>query len=104
MRRRPRLPTIALGGGLLRRVDVLDQLDAGLLEVPVELLDVALVDVDLGDRRGDLAVAEDADLLTLGQQALYLFKLLKLRYQHSIPRSVPLSPSLIIGRRRGYPE
>jgi hypothetical protein len=31
---------LVLGGRLLSRVEVLDQLDAGLLEVPVEVLDV----------------------------------------------------------------
>jgi hypothetical protein len=31
---------LGLGGGLLSRVEVLDQLDAGLLEMPVEVLDV----------------------------------------------------------------
>ena len=64
---------------LLRRVDVLDQLDARLLEVPVEVLDVGLVEVDLGDRSGDVAEGEHAELLTLGDQRLYFFKLLKFR-------------------------
>ena len=77
------LAVVALGRDGLRRVDVLDQLDAGPLEVPVELLDIALVDVDLGDRGGDLAEGQHADLLALGQQVLYLFKFLKLSYKHS---------------------
>ena len=66
-------------GALLRRVDVLDQLDAGLLEVAVEVLDVGLVELDLGHGRGDVAVGEHAELLTLGDQRLYFFKLLKFR-------------------------
>ena len=42
--------------------------------------EVTLVDIDLGQRRGDLAIAEDTQLLTLRQQALYLVKLLQLSY------------------------
>jgi hypothetical protein len=72
--------------------------------MPIQLLDVALVDVHLRKRGGDLPVAEDAELLALGQQALYLFKLLKLSYQHPIPRRSVSWPSLFIGRSRGYPE
>ena len=41
----------------MRRV-VLDQLDLGLLEVAVQLLDVALVELDLGQRHGDLGVGQ----------------------------------------------
>ena len=79
MRRLPRLSVLALGGCRgLGRVDVLDQLDALALEVGVELLDVGLVEVDLGDCRGDLAVGDDAILLTLDDQALDLVKLLNL--------------------------
>ena len=65
LRRLPRLPSSRSGAGGLRRVDVLDELDALALEVAVELLDVALVDVDLGDRRRDLAEGDHAVLLTL---------------------------------------
>ena len=36
------------GGG---RVDVLDELDLGLLEEAVQLLDVGLVEIELGRRR-----------------------------------------------------
>ena len=63
-----------------RGVDVLDQLDLGLLEEAVQLLDVGLVEVELGDGVGDLGVREHADLLALGQQALDLFEFLKFGY------------------------
>ena len=67
---------LVLGGGLQRRIDVLDQLDLGLLEVAVELLDVGLVEVDLGNGRGDVTEGQHAELLTLGDQRLYFLKLL----------------------------
>ena len=99
LRRLPRLPSSRSGADGLRRIDVLDQLDAGALEVAVELLDVALVDVDLGDRGGDLAEGQHADLLTLGQQVLYLFKFLKLSYKHSAS-SCSVSVSVVSRLRR----
>ena len=93
-RRRPRLPVSAgsaSAGVRLGRVDVLDQLDPLPLDVAVEVLDVGLVEVDLGHRGGDVAEGEHAELLTLGDQALYLFKLLKFCYQHLFPiRSLAL--------------
>ena len=73
LRRLPRLPSSRSGAEVCAGIDVLDQLDAGALEVAVELLDIALVDVDLGDRGCDLAEGQHADLLTLGQQILDLF-------------------------------
>ena len=72
LRRLPRL-SARLGLGrrrLQRRIDVLDQLDPRLLQVAVELFDVCLVEVDLGDGRGDLPVGEHAKLLALGDQDL----------------------------------
>ena len=79
--RRPRLSgarsTSRAGGG--RRVDVLDELDLGALEEAVQLLDVGLVQVELGHCALDLGVGEHADLLALGEQALDLFQLLKFR-------------------------
>ena len=65
------------GGG---RIDVLDQLDLRLLEEAVQLFDVGLVEIELGDRVGDLGVREHADLLALGQEALDLFELLQFDY------------------------
>ena len=60
------------------RVDLLDELDLGLLEEAVELLDVGLVEIDLGDGGLDLGERQDADLLPLEQQSLDLFKLLQI--------------------------
>jgi hypothetical protein len=81
--RRLRLAATALVGGPLhlvagcgRRVDLLDQLDLRLLEHAVELLDVGLVEVQLGRRGRDLGKREYAYLLTLGQQRLDLVEFL----------------------------
>ena len=65
------------GGG---RVDLLDELDLRLLEEAVQLLDVGLVEIQLGDRVGDLGEREDADLLALGHEALDLFEFLEFHY------------------------
>ena len=46
----------------------------------MQLLEVGLVHVELGDGPLDLGVAEHADLLALGDQALDLFELLKFCY------------------------
>ena len=70
---------LGVGAALLGRVDVLDQLDAGLLEVAVEVLDVGLVELDLGHRGGDVAEGQHAELLALGDQRLHFFKFLQLR-------------------------
>src|SRR5215207_2568188 len=67
---------LVLGGGLLSRVEVLDQLDTRLLEVPVEVLDVGLVELDLGKGRGDVTEGEHAKLLTAGDQRPYFLNLL----------------------------
>ncbi len=50
-------------GRFLGRVHVLDELDPRLLEVPVKVLDVGLVEIDLGHRRGDVAEGQHAKLL-----------------------------------------
>src|SRR4029453_17733354 len=98
---------LGLGGRPLRRAEVLDQLDAVLLEVAVEVPDVGLVELHLGDGAGDVAEGQHAELLALGDQRLYLFKLLNLRYQHSptlfLPGCLPSFPAvgaayLILGR------
>jgi hypothetical protein len=44
--------------------------------VPVEVLDVGLVEVDLGNGRGDVTEGEHAKLLTVGDQRPYFLKLL----------------------------
>ena len=64
---------------------ILDQLDLGLLEEAVELLDVALVELDLGERGGDLGVREHACGLPLDDEELYLLKLLQIGYRHPFP-------------------
>ena len=46
----------------------------------MELLDVGLVEVELGDRLGDLGEREHADVLALGEQALDLFEFLQFNY------------------------
>src|SRR5215208_439680 len=60
------------------RIDLLDDLDLGLLEEAVELLDVRLVEIDLGDRGLDLGERQNAHLLPLEQQTLDLFELLQI--------------------------
>src|SRR4051794_12572912 len=80
---------LVLGGGLLSRVEVLDQLDADLLEVSVQVLDVGLVELDLGHGGGDVAEGENAQLLASGDQRLYFFKFLDLSYEHSLTLFFP---------------
>jgi hypothetical protein len=60
-------------------VDVLDQLDFGVLEEVVQLPDVSFLEAKL--RRGgrDLGVCEHADLQPAGDQTLDLFQFLKFR-------------------------
>src|SRR5215207_6168841 len=60
------------------RIDLLDDLDLGLLEEAVELLDVRLVEIDLGDGGLDLGKRQDAHLLPLQEQTLDLFELLQI--------------------------
>ena len=91
-RRRPFLP-VSVGhrfrGRFLGRVHVLDELDPRLLEVPVEVLDVGLVEIDLGHRRGDVAEGQHAELLPAVDEAFDLLKLLKLCYQHPVSTRFP---------------
>ena len=56
----------------LTSLKVFDQLYLGLLEEPVELLDIGLVQVNLRDCVGDFVIREDALLLTLGYETLDL--------------------------------
>ena len=60
------------------RVDLLDDLDLGSLEEAVELLEVGLVEIDLGNGGLDLGERQDAHLLPLEEQTLDLFKLLQI--------------------------
>src|SRR4051794_354442 len=80
---------LVLGGRLLGRVEVFDQLDADLLEVSVEVLDVGFVELDLGHSGGDIAKGEDAQLLAPGDERLYFFKFLDLSYEHSLTLFFP---------------
>ena len=66
--------------GDVGRIDLFDELDLSLLEEAMQLLDVALVEIQLGDRGRDLGVREHADLLALGHQPLDLFEFLQFRY------------------------
>ena len=63
----------------VRGIDLFDELDLGPLEEAVQLLDVGLVEVELGRGGLDLGVCEHAELLAACDQALDLFKLLKFR-------------------------
>ena len=48
----------------------------------MELLDVGLVEIDLGDGGGDLSEGEDTDLLPLQKEALDFFEFLEVNYRH----------------------
>jgi hypothetical protein len=61
-------------------IDLLDQLDLRALEEAVELLDVGLVEVDLGDRGRHFGEGQDPHLLPLEEQTLHLFEFLQLHY------------------------
>ena len=62
-----------------RRIDLLDQLDLAALKDAVQLLDVGVLEVELGSGGRDLGVREHADLKPACDQALDLFKLPKIR-------------------------
>src|SRR5688500_1414201 len=68
---------LRLGG----RGVVLDQLDLALLEVAVQLLDIAFVELDLGQGGGDLGVCEHAGLPALGYEQADFLELLKFSYR-----------------------
>src|SRR3954452_1891604 len=65
-----------LAGGTCRRIDLLHELDLRTLEERVELLDVSLVEIDLGHGGGDLGVRQHAGLRPLRDQSLDLFEFL----------------------------
>ena len=46
----------------------------------MQLLDVSLVEIELGHRAGDLGVGEHAELLPAIDEALDLFEFLQFRY------------------------
>ena len=66
------------------RVDFLDQLDFGVLEKAVQLLDVGFVEAELGRGGRDLDVCEHADLQPARNQTLDLFELLQIPYRHPV--------------------
>ena len=79
--RRPRLSGArSTSAAAMRRVDLLDELDLGPLEEAVQLLDIGLVEIELGDRAGDLGVGEHAKLLPAVDESLDLFEFLQFRY------------------------
>ena len=67
--------------GLLRR-GVIDQLDLAPLEEAVQLLDVGLVEVELGDCRRYLTIGQRAELPAAGDQRPDLFEFCKLWTRH----------------------
>src|SRR3954465_5257446 len=69
-----------LGRGDGGRIDLLDKLDLRLLEEPVQILDVGLVEIDLGERPGDLRVGQHARRRALGDEELYLLEFLQFHY------------------------
>ena len=64
---------------------VLDELDALLLDVSVQVLDVGFVEVDLLHRRGDVPEGEHAELLSPVDEVLDFFEFLEFRYEHLFP-------------------
>ena len=94
-----------LGALLLGRIDVVDQLHALSLDEAVELFDVALVDVYLPQRGGNVAVGDHAFGLSLGDEVLDLLQLLQLggNHQPACLSSLRITifiyaPVLVIGR------
>ena len=61
------------------RIDLLDQLDLAALKDAVQLLDVGVLEVELGRGGRDLGVREHTDPQTARDQTLDLFKLLEIR-------------------------
>jgi hypothetical protein len=59
-------------------VVVLDELDLGPLEDEVDLLDVPLFELDLGQRRGHLPEGQEAGFLAFGKEELDLIQFVKL--------------------------
>ena len=70
---------LRLGGAGL---EVLDDLDLGLLQEAVEILDVGLVEIDLRHCVGDLGEGQNALLLALGDETLDLVEFVKFALKH----------------------
>src|SRR3954451_2770296 len=67
-------------GGSGGRVDLLGEVDLLRIGEAVHLLDVGLVEIQLGDRVSDLGEREVAHLLASGHEALDLYKFLEFKY------------------------
>jgi hypothetical protein len=71
-----RTGVVAAGGVTLQRLSVgLDDVDALLLEVGVQLLELLLGDLDFFKSRFDLPESQEPSLLSLGDQRPQLVKL-----------------------------
>jgi len=78
--RRPRLSGARSTSVAEGRIDFLDELDLGPLQEAVQLLDVGLIEVKLGNRRRDIGVREHTELLPAIDETLDLFEFLQFRY------------------------
>jgi hypothetical protein len=89
---------VGRGSCLLGR-GVIDQLDLTPLEEAVQLLDIGLVEVELGDGRRYLTISQRAELPSAGDQRPDLFEFCKpwARYLTNDDLLLPL------GRKRGDP-
>jgi len=95
---------LRFGGRCLARCDlrvrvvVLDQLDLGALEDEVDLLDVALFQLDLGEGRRHLAEGQNPSVLALKQEGLDLVQFVQLSNSHL----VDVAPCAVSGRAKPY--
>ena len=86
-------------GRFLGRVHVLDKLDPRLLEVPVEVLDVGLVEIDLGHRRGDVAEGQHAELLPAVDEAFDLLQAPEALLPASVSTRFPCAWCLVLAMK-----
>jgi len=91
--RRRGLPRLGAVGRLSRwsgrlRRDVIDQLDLAPFEEAVQLLDIGLVEVELGDCRRYLSIGQGAEMPATGDERPDLFEACELWTRH---RQLPTS-------------